>query len=64
MCRSCPDLRDVVQQRFVKSLNGVGVHLHAVCDELDEVGNRIISDVAASLRVGEGGGGEAETEET
>lgn len=50
VCTSCPDLRDVIQQRFVKSLDGVGVHLHAVCDELDEVGNRVISDVAASLQ--------------
>lgn len=52
MCTSCADLRDVIQQRFVKSLNGVGMHLHAVGDELDEVGNRIISDVAASLQGG------------
>lgn len=56
MSTSCADLRDVIQQRFVKSLNGVGMHLHAVGDELDEVGNRVISDVAASLQGGGDGG--------
>lgn len=43
------DLGDVVQQRFVESLHCVGVHLHTVRDQLDEVGNGIVPHVASCL---------------
>lgn len=43
------DLWDVIQQCFVKSLYCVGMHLHTVGDELDEVGNRVVSHIAPCL---------------
>lgn len=47
--KKCSNLWDVIQQSFVKSLYCVGVHLHAVCDELDEVRNGVVSHVAPCL---------------
>lgn len=46
------DLGDVVQQSFVKSLYCVGMHLHTVGDQLDEVGNRIVTHIASCLQRG------------
>lgn len=48
--KSFTDLWNVVQQCFVKSLNCIRVHLHRVCDELDQVGNRVVSHVAPCLK--------------
>lgn len=47
--QSCSDLGDVVQQSFVESLYCVGMHLHTVGDQLDEVGNGIVPHVASCL---------------
>lgn len=47
--QKCSDLWDVVQQGFVKSLYCVGMHLHTVGDELDEVGDRIVPHIAPCL---------------
>lgn len=47
--KNCSDLRNVIKQCFVESLYCVGMHLHAVGDELDEVGYRIVSHIAPCL---------------
>lgn len=47
--QNCSDLWDVIQECFVESLDCVGMHLHTVGDELDEVGNRIVSNIAPCL---------------
>lgn len=45
-------LRVVTQDGFVESLHRVGMHLHTVGDQLDEVGHGVITDVTPCLERG------------
>lgn len=43
------NLWDVIQKGFVESLYSVGMHLYTICNELNEVGHRVVTDVTPRL---------------